>query len=337
MKYSGIDLHVNNCMVAVIDEQDRVIYCKRLANDLGQITKSLEPYRDELQGVVVESTYNWYWLVDGLMEAGFSVHLANPAAIRQYEGLKYAGDERDAVFLAHVFRLGLLPEGYIYPREERPLRDLSRKRMQLVSQHTQNILSIECLLSRHTGGRFNKDQVQALDDAAIAKLGLSPHVERALRANLAVLEILNREIHAIKAVILKEARLRQEFKTLNSIPGIGKVLAATIMLETGTVRRFAEVGNFSSYCRCVDSKRVSNGKKKGSGNAKNGNKYLAWAFVEAAAFAIRFCPQAKRFYDRKKAKTMTVVAMKAVAHKLARAAYYMMRDGTAFDVTRCFT
>jgi transposase len=336
MKYSGIDLHVNNCVVAIIDEQDGVIYCKRLANDLGQITKSLEPYRDELQGVVVESTYNWYWLVDGLMAAGFSIHLANPSAIKQYEGLKYAGDEHDAVFLAHVYRLGLLPEGYIYPREERPLRDLSRKRMQLVSQHTQNILSIECLLSRHTGGRFNKDQVQALDAAAIARLGLLPHVERALKANLAILKVLNREIHAIKAVILKEARLRREFKTLSSIPGIGKVLAATIMLETGTVRRFAEVGNFSSYCRCVDTRRVSNGKKKGAGNAKNGNKYLAWAFVEAAAFAIRFCPQARRFYDRKKAKTMTVVAMKAVAHKLARAAYYMMRDGTAFDVNRCF-
>ena len=125
-------------MVAVIDEQDRVVYRKRLANDLKQITEALEPYRNELRGVVVESTYNWYWLVDGLMASGFEVHLANPAAIKQYEGSKYAGDEHDAVFLAHVFRLGLLPEGYIYPRDERPLRDLSRKRMQLVSQHTQN-------------------------------------------------------------------------------------------------------------------------------------------------------------------------------------------------------
>ena len=98
MKYSGIDLHVNNCMVAVIDEQDRVVYCKRLANDLELITKALEPYRNELQGVVVESTYNWYWLVDGLMAAGFSVHLANPAAIKQYEGLKYAATSMTRCF-----------------------------------------------------------------------------------------------------------------------------------------------------------------------------------------------------------------------------------------------
>lgn len=102
------------------------------------------------------------------------------------------------------------------------------------------------------------------------------------------------------------------------------------------MRRFAEVGNFSSYCRCVDTKRVSNGKKKGEGNAKNGNKYLAWAFVGAAAAALRYCPQAKRFYERKKAKTLAVVATKALAHKLARAAYYMMLDGKPFDVGRCF-
>jgi transposase len=108
------------------------------------------------------------------------------------------------------------------------------------------------------------------------------------------------------------------------------------MLETGTIARFASVGQFSSYCRCVDSKRISNGKKKGEGNAKNGNKYLSWAFIEAAAVAMRSCPQARRFYERKRARRMPVVAMKALAHKLARAAFYMLRDGTAFEVTKCF-
>jgi transposase len=336
MKYSGIDLHSNNCVVAVIDEQDRVVYRKRLANDLGLITKALEPYREELQGVVVESTFNWYWLVDGLTAAGFRLHLANTAAIKQYEGLKYAGDEHDAVFLAHVFRLGLLPEGYIYPAEQRPLRDLARKRLQLVRQRTLNILSIESLISRHLGSRLKGEQVERLEDAGVTALGLPSHVEMALKANLAVMRTANTEVEAIEAVIHKEVKLRDEFQTLKSAPGIGNVLAATIMLETGTVRRFAEVGNFSSYCRCVDTKRVSNGKKKGEGNAKNGNKYLAWAFVEAAAAALRCCPQARRFYERKKAKTLAVVAMKALAHKLARAAYYMMRDGKPFDVGRCF-
>jgi transposase len=271
-----------------------------------------------------------------LASAGFDMHLANTAAIKQYEGLKYAGDERDAVFLAHVFRLGLLPEGYIYPPQERPLRDLSRKRLQLVRQRTLNILSIESLLARHLALQMNSEHVQRLDDASVSALGLSPHAERALKANLAVLHTLGNEIDGLETILRQEVKLRPEFQMLKTTPGIGDVLATTIMLETGSIARFAGAGHFSSYCRCVESKRISNGKKKGEGNAKNGNRYLAWAFIEAAAAALRCCPQARRFYERKKAKRLPVVAMKALAHKLARATYYMMRDGKPFEVNRCF-
>jgi len=120
------------------------------------------------------------------------------------------------------------------------------------------------------------------------------------------------------------------------VHGIGEILALTIMLETGDIRRFPQVGNFASYCRCVDSRKISNGKRKGRGNTKNGNKYLAWAFVEAANFAVRFNPRVKRFYQRKKDKTHGVVAIKAVAHKLARACYYIMKDQVPFDTAKAF-
>ena len=123
---------------------------------------------------------------------------------------------------------------------------------------------------------------------------------------------------------------------LASVPGIGRILATIILLETGPIDRFAAVGNFASYARCVDSQRLSNGKKKGEGNTRNGNKYLAWAFVEAANFALRFCPEAKRFYERKKARTNTVVAIKALAHKLARACFHILKERKPFDVMRCF-
>ncbi len=106
------------------------------------------------------------------------------------------------------------------------------------------------------------------------------------------------------------------------------------MLETGDIGRFSAVGHFASYCRCVGSQKISNGKRKGSGNKKNGNKYLAWAFVEAAK--VRFNPQIRRFYQRKKAKTNGIVAIKAVAHKLARACYYTMQDEVLFDVAKAF-
>jgi transposase len=108
------------------------------------------------------------------------------------------------------------------------------------------------------------------------------------------------------------------------------------MLETGAIERFAAVGNFASYARCVDSVHRSNNKKKGTGNVKNGNKYLSWAFIEAANLARRYCPEAKRFYERKKAATNGILATKALAHKLARACYHMLKEGQRFDVTRCF-
>ena len=123
---------------------------------------------------------------------------------------------------------------------------------------------------------------------------------------------------------------------LTSVPGIGRILATIICLETGPIERFAAVGNFASYARCVDSQRISNGKKKGEGNTRNGNKYLAWAFVEAANFALRFPAEAKRFYERKKARTNPVVAIKALAHQLARACFHILKERQPFDVTRCF-
>src|SRR4249920_2784581 len=162
MKYCGIDLHSNNSVVIVSDEEDRIVFNKRLPNDLGQIRAALEAYREDLAGVVIESTYNWYWLVDGLMDAGYRVHLAHPAAIKKYEGLKHSGDFADAAYLAQLLRLGLLAEGYVYPREQRGARDLARKRMQLVRYRTAQVLSIEGLLMRQTGSRLKGEAVKRL-------------------------------------------------------------------------------------------------------------------------------------------------------------------------------
>jgi len=336
MKYCGIDLHWNNSVVLVSDEKDRIVLQKRLPNELGQIQAALEPHRDELVGVVVESTFNWYWLVDGLMDAGYRVHLAHPSAIKKYEGLKYSGDFADAGYLAQLLRLGLLAEGYIYPREERAVRDLSRKRLQLVRYRTAQVLSIENILARQTGARLSSEAVKRLTAAQVEELGFAPDVALAVEANRAVSQALAQQIAALEQRLKERVRLRGEFKLLKTTPGVGDTLATTIMLEMGTPTRFAKVGNFSSYCRCVDSLRESNEKKKGEGNAKNGNKYLAWAFVEAANFARRYCPQAKSFYERKKRKTNGILATKALAHKLARACYHMLREQKPFDVSRCF-
>ena len=157
-----------------------------------------------------------------------------------------------------------------------------------------------------------------------------------MQANRAVSQTLSQQIEALEKRLQQRVILRPEYRLLKTVPGIGEVLATTIMLETGTISRFTRVGNFSSYCRCVDSLKESNGKRKGEGNTRNGNKYLAWAFVEAANFALRCCPQARSFYDRKKSRSNRILALKALAHKLARACYHMLQDQKPFDVHLCF-
>lgn len=336
MKYSGIDLHSNNSVVTVIDEGDRVVAEKRLPNELSMIIAWLMPWREELVGVVVESTFNWYWLVDGLQEAGFKVHLANTTAIKQYEGLKHSGDNADARYLAHLLRLGILPTGTILPKEERAVRDVARKRMQLVRSRTTHILAVENITARQQGIRMSSNQIKGLTADAVDQLSLSADVALAIKANLAIIAALNAQIEVLEERLQEHVRLRAEYALLTSVPGIGRILASTILLETGPIERFVGVGNFASYARCVDSVRTSNGKKKGEGNTKNGNPYLAWAFVEAANFARRYCAEAKRFYERKQAKTNHVVAVKALAHKLARACYHILKEGKPFDVKRCF-
>jgi transposase len=337
MMYSGIDLHSNNSVVVVIDDADRVVAQKRLPNDIAKIIGFLTPWKCELSGVVVESTYNWYWLVDGLQDAGFCVHLANTVAIKQYDGLKHSGDETDARHLAHLLRLGILPTGTILPREQRAVRDLGRKRMQLTRSRTAQILAVENIMARQLGARMTSNQVKRLNANAVDQLPLPTDVALAIKTNVAVIATLNAQIEVLEKRLQENVRARQEYGFLTSVPGIGQALGTIILLETGPIDRFASVGNYASYARCVDSVRTSNRKKKGEGNTKNGNKYLAWAFVEAANFARRFCPEARRFYERKKAKRNNVVAIKALAHKLARACYHILKEGKPFDVTRCFT
>src|SRR5919199_685529 len=336
--YGGIALHANNSVIVLLNEQDEVIYQKRLPNDLTMILGQLAPYHAELQGVVVESTYNWYWLVDGLMEASYRVHLANPAAIQQYSGLKYTDDRSDARWLAHLLRLGVLPEGYLYPKAARAVRDLLRKRAHLVRQHTANVLSVQNIMARNTGARFSVKRMQELTQQDLTTLLAEEAQVLAVTSSLVVLDCLRQQIKTLEKTIHTGLHHTPAYEQLLTVPGIGTILAQTIRLETGAISRFPTVGHSASYCRCVDSTKLSNGKRKGMGNVKNGKPYLAWAYMEAAQFAMRFQSEAQRFYQRKLAKGRhnTVLARKAVAHKLARACYYLMRDLVPYEATQAF-
>jgi transposase len=335
--YTGFDLHSTNNYLGIVDKNGKRVFKKKLPNDPEQILATLKPYRHDIAGIVVESTYNWYWLVDLLMAEGYKMHLANPAEIQKYSGLKYADDQHDAFWLAEMLRLDILPEGYIYPKEDRPIRDLLRKRSHLVRLRTSLIISLQNIISRNNGFKLRVNDVKALKvDRVTPYLKGSDDLSLAGKVSKDSIDFLTRQIKAIETVVEKKMELVDKYNYLLTIPGVGKILGLTIMLETGPITRFNKVGNYASYCRKVSSKWISNDKVKGKGNKKSGNKYLAWAFSEAAEIARRYDLKVRAYYNRKMQKTNKMVSHNALSHKLARAAYYIMRDGVPFMPEKCF-
>ena len=334
--YAGIDLHSNNIFLGVIDHKNKRLFDKRLPNNLSVIKDALQPYKQTLAGIAVESTFNWYWLVDGLKEAGYKMHLSNPAATKQYEGIKHSNDRSDAFWLAHMLLLGILPEGYIYPKAQRYTRDLLRRRLLYVRQRTTHILSLKSMISRSLGQNMSANTVKRLMPEDARRIFDHEHLILAGSHAIATIGFLSSQIKSIEHEVMQCAKLKPEFTGLLTMPGIGNILAMTIMFEVGDIRRFPKAGNYASYCRCVKSEKISNNKKKGSGNRKNGNKYLSWAYVEAANAAINHYPVAQRFYNRKVSRTNKTVARKALANKLARASFYILRDQLAYNESKMF-
>jgi transposase len=244
--YVGMDLHATNTYVGMVDEENKVLYKQRFRNEFPLILAGLDPFKKDIQGVVVESTLNWYWLVDGLMAEGYRVHLANVSAIKQYEGLKQIDDKRSAFWLANLLRLGILPTGYIYPKEERPTRDLLRKRLQLVRHRTSHILSVKNILARSLGVGMRSKDVKELTDAQVKALFPDKEMCLAVMASVDLIRHLQENIDDIEKVVKKKVKLKEEFAKLLTMPGIGEILTLTIMLEVGHIDRFPTVGDYSS-------------------------------------------------------------------------------------------
>lgn len=333
--YCGMDLHGDNVYCTLMDRNYKSVFDQRLPNDLPTVLSALEPYRERLAGVAVESTYNWYWLVDGLQSNDYETKLANPARMQENIGLKCANDKTDSRFLAKQMVMGVLPEGYIYPQADRPARDLLRRRMTLVHTRTGEWLRMEGLVARHSGKDLGVQALAHLEPETFKELlGSDPLVWEAAQIGCRHIEFLSHEIRGIERHIEPQLKLQNNYARLLSVPGIGRILAMTIMLETGPIARFGGPGNYASYCRAVKSIHTSNDKNKGKGNSKSGNKYLCWAFIEAANFAVRFSPELRTWYQRKAARTKRVVALKALSNKIAKACYFIMRDGVDFDVKK---
>ncbi len=212
--YAGIDLHSNNNFIVVIDENDNKLFEKRLPNEIEKIIPVFEKFRKTLKGIVVESTFNWYWLVDALKNKGFKVKLANPAAIQQYNGLKHSDDKWDSFWLAHMLRLGILPEGYIYPEKNRPVRDLLRRRHLFVKQRTTQILSLQSMISRNVGYQIPGNLIKKLKVEDVENIVSDQNLIFTAQQSILTIGFLKRIINDIEKKVLETAELLPEFKKL---------------------------------------------------------------------------------------------------------------------------
>ena len=334
---AGMDLHSNNVMIGVIKQEDgqRVAH-RKVECELKQVIEFLQPMKPQLQSMAVESTFNWYWLIDGLRALNYPIDLANPAQIVQYNGIKHADDKDDAFFLAELQRLKILPKAHVYDPKLRPVRDLLRRRGGLVHQRTALLLSFKSLYARTHGESLDLSEVKKMEPKEAPKLYEHPANQLIAQVQAEHIQALEKSVSRIEKGVLASAREIPLYEKLLTIPGIGRILGMTITMEVGEVGRFKTAGDFASYCRMVDAKRLSNGKCKADNNQKCGNKYLAWAFVEAANYARRFDEHCRRWYDRKAAKTSKVIATKALGCKLAKAAWHVMAGKCDYDERRMF-
>src|SRR6266851_5396571 len=331
---AGMDLHSNN--VGIVDTDGKRLASRKMPCELKEVVKFLAPYKKRLERVAVESTYNWYWLVDGLQALRYPVVLANPAGMEQYSGIKHADDTNDAFFLAELLRLKILPTGHIYDEQLRPVRDLLRRRLTLVHHRSALMLSFKSLYTRTTGQEMTLSRLKELEIKEAQDLYDHPANQLIAGMQIKHVEQLSQSIEKLEKAVLDCARELPYYPKLTTLPGVGRILGMTITMEVGDIKRFAEAGHFASYCRTVEAKRTSNSKKKGENNSKCGNKYLDWAFVEAANFASSYDEPCRRWYDRKAAKTCKVLATKALACKLAKAAWHVMSQQTDYDSKRVF-
>ena len=333
----AIDLHSNNLVLAMADCKGKTVYAKRLKNELEHVLEELSGFEGRVDSVAVESTYNWYWLVDGLLENDYGAKLVNTTKANSRNTKKHTDDFDDALHLCYLQRMNDLPTGYIYPKSERMVRDLLRRRLLFMKQRTAQRLSLRCMFARMTGRNHSVEKILSYDKDRLLEILGDENCVFTAQIQMKTYQHLTKQIKAIEKRVLSAVKLKDEFKILQTIPGVGPILAMTIMLEVGEIGRFAKCGNFVSYCRCAPSQRTSNNKKKGSNNRKNGNKYLCWAFVEAATTAKRCHKPIQRYYDRKRQKSgLSILAAKATGAKLCKSAFFVLRDQIPFDLEKAF-
>lgn len=333
MFYCGIDLGARDSHLCVIDDSLSILLQLKVANELPRISNLLLPFKPHLQ-IVVESTFNWYWIVDGLSDLGFDLSLAHTLGLSMITKAKVKTDRRDAFTLAKLLRAAVIPKAYIYPASTRPIRDLLRRRMHIVALRAQEYGSLRQLLLREGILDSSRNQIKLAEDEDLRDWFSHPLVVTSASLQLQRIDLLSSQIQQLEQQILDLTRDKVDYKRLLKISGIGRILALTILYEVGEIGRFQTVRHFSSYCRVVPGVAQSGAVSRRGRSSKQGNSYLKSALSQAAVAAVRSYPAIRRCYERHlkrhRGSARKLVAYNVIAHKLAQAVYFVLKQGADY-------
>jgi transposase len=322
--YAGVDLSARTAWFCILDRSGNKQISRKVDNEPRQIYQLLEPFQPGL-AAVVESTFNCYWILDLLQDMEVEVKMAHPLYLKAIAYAKVKTDRVDAHTLAQLLRLGYVPEAFIYPRELRPTRGLLRRRNRLVNLRAGFYRELKLQLMTHNITRFGRNAIKEIDGRNLRVLLPTLHDRRAGLALVHLIDAFDREIQALDREIQNTVRRHKPIVLLKTIPGIGKTLGPTIYYEIGQIRRFPSDKAFSSYCRLAPTIAQSGTVTRKGKNRKQGNRYLKWAFSEAAQMAIQRHPSVREYYLAVlKKKKKRIVAKSILAHKLAVAAFHVL-------------
>lgn len=330
--YCGIDLHAKKMYVCVLDSAGEIVLHRNINTEREIFLAVIEPFREDVV-VAVECMFTWYWIADLCAKEALPFVLGHALYMKAIHGGKAKNDKIDSHKIAVLLKGGMIPQAYIYPQKMRATRDLLRRRNHLMRKRAELYAHIQNTRSQYnladSFGRIAKPQ----NREGIAERFEDPAVQNMIATDFAVITAYDPIIAKMERDIISMANHHDPvaYALLKSIPGIGKILGLVILYEIENIHRFPAVQDFVSYCRLVKSAKESNGKKYGSSGKKIGNAHLKWAFSEAAALFLKGNEPGKRYLDRLTNKHGKGKSLSILAHKLGRAAYFMLKNKKPFD------
>ena len=335
--YCGIDLHARNMYVCILDREGQVLLHKNLKSRPEAFLAAVAPYREDLV-VAVECMFTWYWLADLRRREGIEFVLSHALYMKAIHGAKAKNDKIDAFKIASLLRGGNLPKAYVYPPEMRATRDLLRRRLHLVRRRGNLLAHVQNTHHQYNLPVPTAKVAYAANREGVAEAFADPDVRKSLAIDLEVVGHYDAVLRDLELHLVRRAKQHdpQAFHRLRSVPGIGKILALTILYEIHEIERFPRVQDFLSYARLVKCEHNSAGKKLGSGGAKIGNVHLKWAFSEAAVLFLRNNPDGQKHLRRLAGRHGKAKALSILASKLGRTVYFMLTKERVFERERFF-